>query len=50
MSLFIGMLAFPASTELESEVKIGVLLGSMLSALLGAAVLLLAHRESEEAR
>jgi Na+:H+ antiporter, NhaA family len=50
MSLFIRMLAFPASPELESEVKVGVLLGSTLSALVGAAVLLLTRRESEEAR
>ena len=50
MSLFIGMLAFPASPELENEVKVGVLLGSTLSALVGAAVLLLAQREAEEAR
>jgi len=50
MSLFIGMLAFPTSPELESEVKVGVLLGSTLSALVGAAVLLMTQSESEEAR
>ena len=50
MSLFIGMLAFPASPELESEVKVGVLLGSTLSAFAGAVVLLLARSGPEEAR
>ena len=38
MSLFIGGLAFPASPESDS-VKIGVLLGSLLSALAGVVVL-----------
>lgn len=42
MSLFIGLLAFPASEVLQSEVKLGVLMGSGLSALAGAAVLLVA--------
>ena len=42
MSLFIGLLAFPGSVTLQDEVKIGVLLGSLASALAGAAVLLLA--------
>jgi NhaA family Na+:H+ antiporter len=50
MSLFIGMLAFPTSPELESEVKVGVLLGSTLSATAGAIVLLLARIEHAEAR
>jgi NhaA family Na+:H+ antiporter len=49
MSLFIGMLAFPTSPELESEVKVGVLLGSTLSAIVGAVVLLLTHSERGEA-
>jgi NhaA family Na+:H+ antiporter len=39
MSLFIGGLAFPGSPELIEQVKIGVLAGSILSALAGFAVL-----------
>ena len=39
MSLFIGLLAFPDAPRLQDEVKVGVLAGSVLSALLGAAVL-----------
>jgi len=39
MSLFIGGLAFPGRPELADEVKIGVLAGSILSALGGFAVL-----------
>lgn len=39
MSLFIGGLAFPGRADLESEVKIGVLTGSMLSAVAGFLVL-----------
>ncbi|KTT13540.1 pH-dependent sodium/proton antiporter [Pseudomonas oryzihabitans] len=44
MSLFIGALAFPGAPLLVDEVKIGVLLGSLLSALAGVAVLLVADR------
>ena len=40
MSLFIGLLAFPASPDLQGGVKVGVLLGSVASAALGAAILL----------
>jgi NhaA family Na+:H+ antiporter len=40
MSLFIGELAFRDSAEVMDQVKIGVLAGSVLSALAGAAVLL----------
>ncbi len=42
MSLFIGLLAFPGSEALGDAVKIGVLLGSVLSGVLGAGVLVLA--------
>lgn len=44
MSLFIGLLAFPAAPAVQDEVKIAILLGSSLSALAGAAVLALASR------
>ncbi|MCC7267856.1 MAG: Na+/H+ antiporter NhaA [Caulobacteraceae bacterium] len=50
MSLFIGLLAFPGSVTLQDEVKIGVLLGSLSSALLGATVLLLASPERHPPR
>ncbi|TCM19475.1 sodium/proton antiporter (NhaA family) [Novosphingobium sp. PhB165] len=42
MSLFIGALAFPQSPELVEEAKLGVLAGSLLSSLLGYAILRLA--------
>jgi len=44
MSLFIGLLAFPTSVAAQEEVKVGVLLGSLLSAIFGALVLALAGR------
>lgn len=47
MSLFIGALAFPGAPLLVDEVKIGVLLGSLLSALAGSVVLLLADRRRQ---
>ncbi len=50
MSLFIGLLAFPAHPEVQDAVKVGVLGGSVLSALVGAAVLLVARRERRAAR
>lgn len=46
MSLFIGLLAFPNSQMLQDEVKLGVLAGSLASALLGAAVLAVAPRDT----
>ena len=39
MSLFIGLLAFPDSIVLQDAVKIGVITGSALSAVVGAGVL-----------
>jgi NhaA family Na+:H+ antiporter len=39
MSLFIGPLAFPDSLVLQDEVKLGVLLGSVMSAIAGAVLL-----------
>ncbi|MDD2058624.1 Na+/H+ antiporter NhaA [Pseudomonas sp. GD03860] len=44
MSLFIGALAFPAAPHLVDAVKVGVLMGSFVCALLGIAVLLKAAR------
>jgi NhaA family Na+:H+ antiporter len=50
MSLFIGALAFPDQPELSDATKIGVLMGSALSALAGYIVLSLAPREKPHAR
>ncbi|MET0308047.1 MAG: Na+/H+ antiporter NhaA [Sphingomonas sp.] len=47
MSLFIGGLAFPGRPELIDEVKIGVLAGSILSALAGYLVLRLARQKPD---
>lgn len=47
MSLFIGGLAFPGKELLQEEVKIGVLAGSVLSAIVGVLVLNFAHKASE---
>jgi NhaA family Na+:H+ antiporter len=44
MSLFIGLLAFPGDAALQNDVKLGVLAGSLVSALVGAAVLARASR------
>ncbi|WP_079247080.1 Na+/H+ antiporter NhaA [Sphingomonas turrisvirgatae] len=46
MSLFIGGLAFPGNELLVDEVKIGVLAGSLLSALVGFAVLRMAPQKN----
>lgn len=48
MSLFIGLLAFAGDAALQDAVKVGILAGSFIAALLGAAVLLVAG-EAEEA-
>jgi NhaA family Na+:H+ antiporter len=46
MSLFIGALAFPAADALhEAQVRAGVVLGSVASALLGAAILAISARQ-----
>ncbi|WP_134500114.1 Na+/H+ antiporter NhaA [Microvirga pakistanensis] len=50
MSLFIGALAFPGQPELADATKIGVLMGSALSALAGFALLSFAPREKLQAR
>ncbi|WP_192255706.1 Na+/H+ antiporter NhaA [Mesorhizobium silamurunense] len=42
MSLFIGLLAFAGDPALQDAVKVGILAGSLVAALLGAAVLLMA--------
>jgi NhaA family Na+:H+ antiporter len=44
MSLFIGLLAFPGNAVLQDGVKIGILLGSLVSAALGSVVLMLSPR------
>ncbi|MDB5663665.1 Na+/H+ antiporter NhaA, partial [Cypionkella sp.] len=50
MSLFIGALAFPGKPLLVEEAKIGVLLGSLASALFGFALLRLAPADSGKER
>lgn len=42
MSLFIGLLAFPDAADLATAVKIGVLMGSIASGVLGAVILIAA--------
>lgn len=49
MSLFIGGLAFPGNEALVDEVKIGVLAGSLLSAVLGFLVLRFAAKKKNAA-
>jgi NhaA family Na+:H+ antiporter len=48
MSLFIGALAFADAPHLVEEAKLGVLAGSLISALAGAALLRLASRRIAE--
>jgi NhaA family Na+:H+ antiporter len=48
MSLFIGELAFPGNRVLIDEAKIGILAGSLVSALLGYTVLRLVTRVRDE--
>lgn len=52
MSLFIGLLAFANDAALQDAVKVGILAGSLVAALVGAAVLLVAPAigETEEAK
>ena len=45
MSLFIGLLAFPTSAELQDATKVGVLAGSLAAAAIGAALLSMSHPE-----
>ncbi len=45
MSLFIGLLAFPSSSELMDATKIGVLVGSLASAVVGAMILRFSRSE-----
>lgn len=47
MSLFIGALAFPGAPELVEEAKIGVLMGSIISAFAGYMVFRLAPPASD---
>jgi Na+:H+ antiporter, NhaA family len=46
MSLFIGALAFPGEAQMNA-VRLGVLSGSLVSALLGVAVLVTAYKKSQ---
>ncbi|MFA6155519.1 Na+/H+ antiporter NhaA [Mesorhizobium sp.] len=46
MSLFIGLLAFAGDVALQDAVKVGILAGSFIAAILGAAVLLMAPAAS----
>ncbi|PDQ17896.1 Na+/H+ antiporter NhaA [Mesorhizobium sanjuanii] len=48
MSLFIGLLAFAGNVELQDAVKVGILAGSFIAAILGAAVLLMAPAVADE--
>jgi NhaA family Na+:H+ antiporter len=46
MSLFIGLLAFPDFVDLQSGVKLGVLIGSACSAVAGALIILVGPKAS----
>jgi Na+:H+ antiporter, NhaA family len=46
MSLFIGLLAFAGNELVQEEVKIGILVGSVVAAILGTIVLLAASRRT----
>jgi NhaA family Na+:H+ antiporter len=46
MSLFIGLLAFANDVALQDAVKVGILAGSFIAAILGAAVLMMAPAAS----
>jgi NhaA family Na+:H+ antiporter len=50
MSLFIGLLAFPTSVELQEATKVGVLAGSFASAAIGAAILSVSRAEHLQQR
>lgn len=49
VSLFITGLAFEGNAALAADAKVGVLVGSLIAALLGAAVLVTAHRRRPKA-
>ncbi len=42
MSLFIGLLAFPDNQAIQDDVKVGILAGSLVAAVVGTIILLLA--------
>ncbi|MGE0281400.1 MAG: Na+/H+ antiporter NhaA [Rhizobiaceae bacterium] len=48
MSLFIGLLAFPDNPATQDAVKIGILLGSLIAAVVGSVVLLMAPAPGPE--
>ncbi|MFO1183294.1 MAG: Na+/H+ antiporter NhaA [Bauldia sp.] len=48
MSLFIGLLSFPHSESLQAQVKLGVLAGSLMSALIGSLLLRSAARQPDD--
>jgi NhaA family Na+:H+ antiporter len=47
MSLFIGLLAFPTSTVLQDEVKLGVIMGSVLSGIVATLILLSSPKRAD---